>query len=91
MREIFVVPKINEKLTTKKILAMEYKKGVTIDQVAHLDQKTKNIIVNNLVELTFKEIFEFNLIQTDPNFANFLYDDTSKKIVLLDFGATSKI
>jgi predicted unusual protein kinase regulating ubiquinone biosynthesis (AarF/ABC1/UbiB family) len=54
-------------------------------------KKTKNSIINNLVELAFKEIFEFNLIQTDPNFANFLYDDTSKKIVLLDFGATSKI
>ena len=85
------MPKIYEKLTTTKILAMEYKKGVTIDQVTHLEQKTKDTIVNNLVELTFKEIFEFNLIQTDPNFANFLYDDTSKKIVLLDFGATSKI
>ena len=41
----------------------------------------KNSIINNLVELAFKEIFEFNLIQTDPNFANFLFDDTSKKIV----------
>ena len=87
----FVVPKINEKLTTTKILAMEYHNGVTIDQVSHHDQKTKNSIINNLVELAFKEIFDFNLIQTDPNFANFLYDDTSKKIVLLDFGATSKI
>ena len=87
----FVVPKINEKLTTTKILAMEYQYGVTIDHVVHLDQKTKNSIINNLVELTFKEIFEFNLIQTDPNYANFLFNDTSKKIVLLDFGATSKV
>ncbi|MDC3107682.1 AarF/ABC1/UbiB kinase family protein [Paracoccaceae bacterium] len=87
----FIVPKINEKLTTAKILAMEYKKGVTIDQVVHHDQKTKNAIIKNLVELAFKEIFELNLIQTDPNFANFLYDDTSKKIILLDFGATSNV
>ena len=87
----FSVPKINEKLTTTKILAMEYKKGVTIDKVVDRDQKTKNSIINSLVELALKEIFEFNLIQTDPNFANFLYDDESKRIVLLDFGATSKI
>ena len=87
----FIVPNINEKLTTKKILAMEYKNGVTIDQAVHLDQKTRNTIVNNLVELVLKEIFEFKLIQTDPNFANFLYDDASKKIVLLDFGATTKV
>ena len=87
----FSVPKINENLTTTKILAMEYKEGITIDQAKHLDQKTKNSIVNSLVQLAFKEIFEFNLIQTDPNFANFLYDDKSKKIALLDFGATSKV
>ncbi len=91
MDKKFVVPKINDKLTTAKILAMEYQNGITIDQVVHHDQKTKNSIINNLVELAFKEIFEFNLIQTDPNFANFLFDDTTKKIVLLDFGATSKV
>ena len=33
-----------------------------------------------------------NLINSNrPNFANFLFDDASKKIVLLDFGATSKV
>ena len=87
----FTVPKISAPLTTTKILAMEYKEGVTIDQVAHFDQKTKNSIIDSLVELAFKEIFEFKLIQTDPNFANFLYDKKSKKIVLLDFGATNNI
>ena len=87
----FTVPKISAPLTTTKILAMEYKEGVTIDQVAHFNQKTKNSIIASLVELAFKEIFEFKLIQTDPNFANFLYDKKSKKIVLLDFGATSTI
>ena len=87
----FSVPKISAPLTTTKILAMEYKEGVTIDQVAHFNQKTKNSIIDSLVELAFKEIFEFKLIQTDPNFANFLYDKKSKKIVLLDFGATSNI
>jgi predicted unusual protein kinase regulating ubiquinone biosynthesis (AarF/ABC1/UbiB family) len=32
--------------------------------------------------------FDFQLVQTDPNFANYQYDEESQKIVLLDFGAT---
>jgi aarF domain-containing kinase len=27
-------------------------------------------------------------MQTDPNWSNFLYDETSQKIMLIDFGAT---
>ena len=30
-------------------------------------------------------------MQTDPNFANYRYDPTSKRIILLDFGATRPI
>ncbi len=41
-----------------------------------------------LLELLFKEIFEFKMVQTDPNFANFLFNSEQQKIVLLDFGAT---
>ena len=36
-------------------------------------------------------MFEFKLIQTDPNFANFHYQPESQKIVLFDFGATREI
>jgi predicted unusual protein kinase regulating ubiquinone biosynthesis (AarF/ABC1/UbiB family) len=41
-----------------------------------------------LLSLLFKEIFDFKLVQTDPNFANFLYDEKQHKVVLLDFGAS---
>ena len=43
------------------------------------------------MKLLFAEIFDFKLIQTDPNFSNFLYQEKQEKIVLLDFGATQKI
>jgi hypothetical protein len=32
--------------------------------------------------------FEFQLIQTDPNLANYRYDCVSRRVILLDFGAT---
>ncbi len=35
-----------------------------------------------------REVFEFNLVQSDPNFANFRWQPETGKLVLLDFGAT---
>jgi predicted unusual protein kinase regulating ubiquinone biosynthesis (AarF/ABC1/UbiB family) len=34
------------------------------------------------------QLFEFRLMQTDPNFANYRYAPATGRIVLLDFGAT---
>ena len=39
----------------------------------------------------FRELFEFGLIQTDANFANFLYCGDSARLGLLDFGATRSL
>ena len=43
-----------------------------------------------LERLLFRELFEFRVMQTDPNFANYLYQPASGRVVLLDFGATKR-
>ncbi|KAF2572871.1 hypothetical protein F2Q70_00000076 [Brassica cretica] len=40
-----------------------------------------------MLELTLKELFVFRFMQTDPNWGNFLYDEPTKTINLIDFGA----
>ena len=40
------------------------------------------------VRLALREICEFNFMQTDPNWTNFLYNSSSRKLELLDFGAS---
>lgn len=40
-----------------------------------------------MLELTLKELFVFHFMQTDPNWGNFLYDEATKTINLIDFGA----
>jgi hypothetical protein len=45
-------------------------------------------VIGRLFDLLFREIFEFGRVQTDPNFANYLYDTRSGRLGLLDFGAT---
>lgn len=53
-------------------------------------QTTRNSIGLRIMELTVREIFEFKLMQTDPNPANFQYCPRTDKLHLLDFGATRK-
>lgn len=41
-----------------------------------------------MIELCLKELFEFRMMQTDPNWTNFLWDARTRRIGLVDFGAT---
>lgn len=41
-----------------------------------------------MIELCLKELFQFRMMQTDPNWTNFLWDSRERKIGLVDFGAT---
>ena len=47
------------------------------------------------IRLVARELFEFGVMQTDPNFANFRYrradDGEAGQVVLLDFGATRAV
>ena len=42
------------------------------------------------MEVTLREIFDWNFMQTDPNFANFFYNPNSEVVYLLDFGAAKQ-
>ncbi len=67
---------------------MSFIQGTPIEKITNYDQETRDFVMHNLLELLFKELFEFKMVQTDPNFANYLYLEQSKQIGLLDFGAT---
>ncbi|MFC3094139.1 AarF/ABC1/UbiB kinase family protein [Alteromonas sediminis] len=81
-------PTIVEEWTTETVLAMTFQKGEPITALEQSSQALKNKMMTSLFALFFKEIFEFNLIQTDPNLANYLVDIEDGYWVLLDFGAT---
>ena len=84
----FKVPKVYEQLSNDSILCMEFVDGITIESVAQYSQTIRNTVASALLELFLNELFHFKLVQTDPNFANFMYQPDTQKIVLLDFGAT---
>ena len=84
----FTLPELHGDLSTASILAMSHVGGKPIESVLGLPQAERDRVATLLFTLLFREIFEFKLIQTDPNFANYRYDSTSRRLILLDFGAT---
>jgi predicted unusual protein kinase regulating ubiquinone biosynthesis (AarF/ABC1/UbiB family) len=84
----FVVPAVIEGLTSSDVLAMAYLDGQPIESVADAPAALRNQVAGTLLELAMREVFEWGLVQTDPNFANYLYAPKSGQIQLLDFGAT---
>jgi len=79
---------VHRALTTPDILAMGFMDGVPIESLDAAPQAERDRVLGLLFELLFREIFEFRCVQTDPNFANYRYDEASGRLVLLDFGAT---
>ena len=86
----FLVPGVDEDLTRQNILAMDLLVGEPIESLTSATQTTRDRVVGLLLGLLFRELFEFRLIQTDPNFANFLYNAQTGQLGLLDFGATRR-
>ncbi|XP_023530440.1 protein ABC transporter 1, mitochondrial [Cucurbita pepo subsp. pepo] len=85
--EGFYVPLVVDDLSSKRVLTTELISGIPIDKVALLDQETRNYVGRKLLELTLRELFVFRFMQTDPNWSNFVYDEASNIVNLIDFGA----
>lgn len=89
----FIVPKVFRRYSTSKVLATEYIEGLKADHpiIQNLAQDRKNKLAENFLDLYFKELFLWRLVQTDPHLGNYkvqLHSQGLDKIVLLDFGAT---
>lgn len=74
-------------MSNKEILCTEFVDGVEIDTLMGESQEVRNKVGALMLELTFRELFEWKVMQTDPNPANYLYESESGKLNLLDFGA----
>jgi predicted unusual protein kinase regulating ubiquinone biosynthesis (AarF/ABC1/UbiB family) len=85
------LPEVYGDWSTDSILSMSFVSGKPIEEAEETDQHTRDAIMARLIDLTLKEMFDFKLMQSDPNFANYRYDPQTGDIVLLDFGATREL
>lgn len=96
----YYVPDVFEAYSQGPVLALEYVQGyrVSAPEVAALPQARRNALGRAMLELFFIELYDWGVLQTDPNFGNYLVrprgdagDGTraeKDQLVLLDFGST---
>lgn len=86
----FVVPRSFPQLSTTLVHTMTWEEGEPLGQWVQSarPQADRQWLGRLLLELYCSEFFRWGLVQTDPNFGNFLVRAESRRLVLLDFGAT---
>ena len=85
----FVVPKSEPSLSSRRVLTMSWEEGVSLSEWAksHPPLAARTALGHALLDLYCLEFFQWGIVQTDPNFGNFLVRPDNR-IVLLDFGAS---
>jgi len=88
-----VVPRVHRDLTTRRILALDYVESEPLESCRgdDLPQRVRDGIARRIETLLFRELFEFRLMQTDPNPGNYRYRRDRDELVLLDFGSTLEL
>ena len=87
----YLVPKPDRELTTRRVLAMTFEESSPIETLGELPDDERDDLFAHLIELVARELFEWRLMQTDPNFANYRVKRETGQLVLLDFGAARDI
>ncbi|KAL9054138.1 MAG: hypothetical protein Q9162_004321 [Coniocarpon cinnabarinum] len=84
----FTVPAVVQEASGPQVLTAEYMTGTAVTKSSlNLTQEQRDWIGTQIMRLCLRELTEFNLMQTDPNWTNFLYNAATNKLELLDFGA----
>lgn len=88
----FRVPSILEEYSSKNVLTLSFEKGTKLNNwiKGNPNEAKRKAFSENIMSLLIKEFFELGIVQTDSNYGNFLYDEETDQIVLLDFGATKQ-
>ena len=86
------VPRVYRKFCSDRVLALEYVEGRSVNEpaVARLSLARRNSLAKAMLELFFIELYDWGVLQTDPNFGNYLVQPRKgghDRLVLLDFGS----
>jgi aarF domain-containing kinase len=88
--EQFAIPEPILSHTTERVLTLTWQNGKSVNEwlKSNPPQAERNQIGAWLLDLYTLEFYKWGLVQTDPNFGNFLVQTDPLKLVVLDFGAT---
>lgn len=85
----FVVPRSVPELSTTRVLTMDWAEGQSLHGFIQSgpSEEARRALGAAVLDLYCLEFFVWGVVQTDPNFGNFLVRDDGR-LVLLDFGAS---
>ncbi|MEO7033018.1 MAG: AarF/ABC1/UbiB kinase family protein [Polyangiaceae bacterium] len=86
----FWVPRSVPELCTARVLTMDWAAGMSLNAwiASAPARELREWFGRTALDLYCSEFFKWGVVQTDPNFGNFLIRPEARQIVLLDFGAT---
>jgi aarF domain-containing kinase len=86
------VPTVIDEISSQKVLGMSFESGVILRKWAQNkpSRESRNAIATAVLNLYVHEFFSWGMVQTDPNWGNFLIEekDGLLNLCVLDFGAT---
>ncbi len=88
----FVVPRVHREYSGQKLIATSFERGVRADDplIRNLAPDRRNRLALMYMELYYKELFEWGVVQTDPHLGNYrvrINPNGEDQLVLFDFGA----
>lgn len=96
-RKDILFPEVVEELSTRNVLTMTFMEGLKINRVEQMPELgiDPHAVAVRMVESFYEQLFVHRLFHADPHPGNFLVQAGRKpsrpKIVVLDFGAISRV
>ena len=87
-----LVPRVHRDLSSRRVLTTDRVRALPIEDLRSPEhpQERRDALAERVLRLVFRELFEFRFVQTDPNFANYLYEPKQERVALLDFGSVRR-
>ncbi len=88
-RTAIKIPRVYSELSSRTVLTMEFIRGTKISQVELTDEERKTL-AKNIVDVSFRQLFEDGLFHGDPHPGNILLLE-DKRLALLDYGVVGRL
>lgn len=87
------IPKVFKEFTTRKVLTLEYKPGIKIDNIKALDAAgiDRESLSYNLLEAYLKQFLQDGIYHADPHPGNLAVEKNTETIIFYDFGMIGRI
>jgi ubiquinone biosynthesis protein len=89
-RPFLVIPRVLDALSSDAVLTMEYVEGVKVSDVTTAGGYDPEQVAKNVIEASFRQLFEDGLFHGDPHPGNILVLP-GNRIALIDFGLVGRL